>query len=102
MCPQIFDSLNLIILEWGPGMRTGVTAVAGDQVWRVTSSLTVTCLYLVSLTLTALPISQDPVSTRAGTSVGTRGVHTGMHAEPGASFLPIDLTLIHIWGQKCP
>lgn len=46
--------------------------------------------------LTALPISQDPVSTRAGTSVGTRGVHTGMHAEPGASFLPIDLTLIHI------
>ena len=81
MCPQIFDSLNLIILEWGPGMRTGVTAVAGDQVWRVTSSLMVTCLYLVSLTLTALPISQDPVSTRAGTSVGTRGVHTVMHAE---------------------
>lgn len=102
MCPQIFDSLNLIILEWGPGMRAGVTAAAGDQVWRVTSSLMVTCLYLVSLTLTALPISQDPVSTRAGTSVGTRGVHTGMHAEPGASFLPIDLTLIHIWGQKRP
>lgn len=46
--------------------------------------------------LTALPISQDPVSTRAGTSVGARGVHTGMHAEPGASFLPIDLTLVHI------
>lgn len=50
----------------------------------------------VSLTLTALPISQDPVSTRAGTSVGARGVHAGMHAEPGASFLPIDLTLVHI------
>lgn len=46
--------------------------------------------------LTALPISQDPVSAGAGTAVGARGVHTGVHAEPGASFLPVDLTLIHI------
>lgn len=75
---------------------------SSDQVWRVTSSLTVTSLYTVSLTFTALSISQDPVSTWAGTSVGARGVHTSMHAEPGAAFLPIDLTLVHIWGQKHP
>lgn len=41
MYPQIFDSLNLIILKWESRMRTVVTAAAGDQVWRVTSSLTV-------------------------------------------------------------
>lgn len=52
----------------------------------------------VSLTLTALPVGQRPVSAGAGTAVGARGVHAGMHAEPGAPLLPIELAFIHIWG----
>lgn len=55
-----------------------------------------------SLTLTALPISQCPVPAGAGTAVGARGIHTGVHAEPGASLLPVEFAFIHIWGQKCP
>lgn len=46
--------------------------------------------------LAAFPVSHDAVSAGAGTAVGAGGVHAGMHAEPGASFLPVDLTLIHI------
>lgn len=46
--------------------------------------------------LTTLPISQHPVPAGAGTAIGTWGVHTGVHAEPGASLLPVELTFIHI------
>lgn len=53
-----------------------------------------------SLTLTALPVGQRPVPTGAGTAVGARRVHAGVHAEPGAPLLPVELTLIHIWGQR--
>lgn len=55
-----------------------------------------------SLTLTALPVLQGPVPAGASTAVGTGRVHTGVHAEPGACLLPVELTFIHIWGQKCP
>lgn len=53
------------------------------------------------LTLTALPVGQGPVPAGAGTAVGARCVHAGVHAEPGAPLLPVELTLIHIWEQKC-
>ena len=49
-----------------------------------------------SLTLTALPVRQGPVPAGASTAVGAGCVHAGVHAEPGAPLLSVELTFIHI------